>query len=190
MKKETIIKAISKIIDFKDIKIERIKHEEDDGFYDAWYVIADGNKYVFKKSKQLEIDVYLKVKHSSLSKFYGFINYYKNYYILIEYIDGENLNKANQESLKLVLDSLINIQDKYWDSKVNIGFSYQECYERVQNRKNYLFNSILEKVYDKFLEDFKNCIKTFVHFDLLPFNLIVGTSSSISQSTSIISSTS
>ena len=81
--------------------------------------------------------------------------------------------KANKENLVKVLDSLINIQKKYWNYTGVIGRTYEDNVQKINRRKQYLNDSLLEKVYDCFINEYLSCERTFVHDDFLPFNVVI-----------------
>lgn len=173
MKKETIIKIVNKIIHINNPIITRIKYEDYDGYYNVWKIEDINNKYILKQVKDIELDIYNKIKEDFLPKFYGNISYYNKKYMLIEYVEGKNLLKSERKDLILVLDKIINIQKKYWNSNIVVGKTFNDCFEKTKNRINYLNNEILEKTYNEFIYIYQNCNKTIIHEDLLPFNLII-----------------
>jgi hypothetical protein len=173
VKDKTLINIVKKITDTNNMKITRMKHEEDESYYNVWLVESNCDRYILKQSSLKEIDVYSKVESNFIPRYIGSTIYYNKQYILIGFLDGYNLMKTNKDELKVAIDSLISIQKKYLNSKLEIGLTYDECFEKVLNRKKYLFDYKLEKVYEFFINVFKDSIKTFVHFDLLPFNVIV-----------------
>ncbi len=173
MRKETIINAVNKIIKTKNPIVTRLKHEDSDNYYNVWKIEDNNKTYIFKQVNDIEADIYSKVKVSALPKCFGVIDYYNKKYILIEYIDGNNLMKADRDSLIKVLDAIISIQKLFWDKMINIGYKYEDCKNKVLNRKNYLYDEILEEAFDKFYNKFMTCARTLTHEDLLPFNVIV-----------------
>lgn len=173
MDKKLVKKILFKIFKTEDYSFERIKHEEDEEFYNVYLVEKGKYKYIFKKSSESEINVYKNISSECFPKLIQYIKYYNKLYILIEYIEGKNLMIANKEEMLRVIDSLIAIQNRYWNSNIVLTKNYESKLESVLNRRKYLFNQKLEKAYDRFVEVFKKINKTFCHDDLLPFNVIL-----------------
>ena len=179
MNEKTIIKAVKKIFKNDNIQVKRIKNEEDSGYYNVWKVIIEDKAYIFKRSTELEIKAYKSIKSDSIPQYYGYISYYGKLYILIEYIEGQNLMKANRTNLTKVLDALINLQKPYFQSNETIGLSFEECKKKILARKAYLNDAYLEAKYSEFYNFVLKCDKTLTHYDLLPFNVIVGESKTV-----------
>ena len=99
---------------------ERIKHFDDDDYYDVWRVQVDDKKYIIKKTKEFEADIYktiFKEGEKFVPEYFGkaYLDgnvLFENEYIMIENIEGENLNYCTREKLIKFLDALIFLQDK------------------------------------------------------------------------------
>ena len=91
--------------------ITAFKHEDDDSDYAVWK-IEDGNVIrVLKKTSKQELDIYdtfLSFAKLGVPRFYKSIEYDGELFILMEYLDGNNLQKCDRKSLTAVLDSLIS----------------------------------------------------------------------------------
>lgn len=173
MKNSTINKIINKIIKTNNPMIERIKYEDYDGYYNVWKIEDNEKKYILKQVKDIELDMYENIKSEIIPSYYGSTSYYNKKYMVIEFFEGQNLLKCEKGNLILVLDTLIKLQKTYWNKDIKIGKTLTYCFEKTQNRKNYLNNDILEKTYNEFLDIYLKCDKTIVHEDLLPFNLLI-----------------
>ena len=179
MKEKSIKSIVKKIVDEEILSIERRKYEDYEGYYNVWKVVSNNNSYILKQATIDELNNYNKLNSDSLPKLYGHTKYYNKTYILIQFINGINLNEATKENVIKVLDSLISIQERYWNHSGIIGISFEEKLSKVIKRKEYLCDEILEKAYDKFINIFTSCEITFVHDDLLPFNVIINNPLSI-----------
>lgn len=156
----------------------RIKNKEDGSFYNVWYVETINNKYIIKEAKQYESFIYsnlLKHIEKAVPKLYGVASYQNKEYLLIEYLEGEDLCKCKKESLIKVLDAVIYLQDKYWnnDELKDLGYTFEKSLESRVNRGKYLNDSLIEKYYNEFLNIYSKVPRTLCHDDLLPFNVIV-----------------
>lgn len=173
-----MINEILKLMNINNIKeIIQFNNYEDDSKYDVWKVITNTNMYVLKKAKKYELSIYnnfLNKLEYGVPKLYSSINYNNEDYILIEYIEGNVLNKCDRISLIKAVDTLIYIQDYYWEKSEydNIGFTYDKSIEGRIKRKEYLHDNELEKAYDIYLNIYSKLPKTLCHDDLLPFNVI------------------
>ena len=173
-----LINEIIKLININPNEIIQFKDFEDGNSYNVWKIITNDKTYVLKEVKNKEIDVYsnlLKNSFNVVPKLYKIIEYQDKKYILIEYIDGKELLRLNLNVLIKTIDSLIKLQESYWDNKeyINIGYNYEESLISRINRGKYLNNELLEKHYNIFLNIYSNIPKTLCHDDLLPFNVIV-----------------
>lgn len=161
-----------------NIAVTSFKSLEDGSDYNVWHIEANNERYVLKNAKNYEFEIYstffkdniLGVPNLITSTEYG-----NEKFILMEYIEGEDLCKCVRSSLKLALDALIGMQDKYWNNTTheNIGYTYQSSLESRINRGKYLGDEELEKAYQEFLSVYSKIPRTLCHDDLLPFNVIV-----------------
>jgi len=173
MNDRSIKNIIKKIINVEATNIERLRYEDNDGFYNVWKIKVNTGLYLLKKTSINELNNYLEIKSDNVPKLYGYIKYYNKIYILIEYIIGTNLTKSTRNNIIKTIDAIIHLQKQYWNSSAVIGIKFEEKIKSVKNRKEFLFDDILEKAYNKFIDLFLSCDKTIVHDDLLPFNVIV-----------------
>lgn len=157
--------------------ITAFKHEDDDSDYAVWK-IEDGNVIrVLKKTSKQELDIYdtfLSFAKLGVPHFYKSIEYDGELFILMEYLDGNNLQKCDRKSLTAVLDSLIYLQNMYWEKREleGIGHGFEASLPGRQKRGKYLNDAELEQAYEKYLQIYSNIPRTLCHDDLLPFNVI------------------
>lgn len=93
-------------------------------------------------------------------------------YLLMEYIPGHDLKKANREDLVLALEALIAMQSKHW-MHADPTNSYEKGLDSRNNRRGFLLEPHLEQAYDAYLAEFATMPRTLCHDDLLPFNVII-----------------
>ncbi len=157
--------------------ITAFKHEDDDSDYAVWK-IEDGNvTRVLKKTSKQELDIYdtfLSFAKLGVPRFYKSIEYDGELFILMEYLDGNNLQKCDRKSLTAVLDALIYLQNMYWEKREleAIGHGFEASLPGRQKRGKYLNDVELEQAYEKYLQVYSNISRTLCHDDLLPFNVI------------------
>lgn len=157
--------------------ITAFKHEDDDSDYAVWK-IEDGNVIrVLKKTSKQELDIYdtfLSFAKLGVPCFYKSIEYDGELFILMEYLDGNNLQKCDRKSLTAVLDALIYLQNMYWEKREleGIGHGFEASLPGRQKRGKYLNDAELEQAYEKYLQIYSNIPRTLCHDDLLPFNVI------------------
>lgn len=172
-----IIDRIEAVSIPKDATITQLKHEEDDEPYQVWRIDTDNTKYILKEAKGNESEIYqsiLAVLKESFPSLYQVITTEENTYLLMEYIEGENLCKCNRTKLTRALDALISLQQKTWEGQTfdHLENFYDKSLIQRQHRSKYLNDSLLEEAYEKFLSVYQSTSKALCHDDLLPFNII------------------
>lgn len=177
MELQKIIGLIDAVSIPKYAKITKLKNKEDNEPYQVWRIDVDNIKYILKEAKGREKEIYqsihLKVKES-IPILYQSITIEEKTYLLLEYIEGDDLCKCNRTKLKNALDALISLQQKTWESKeiAQFEYSFEESLVQRQTRGQYLNDILLEEAYKKFLRVFQSVPRTLCHDDLLPFNVI------------------
>ena len=157
--------------------ITQLRHEEDDEPYQVWRIDTDNAKYILKEAKGMEAEIHqliLDIAQEIVPALYQVINIEEKTYLLMEYIEGENLCNCNRAKLTHALDALIYLQRKTWE---NLPLAQsKDLFEndllRRQNRGKYLNDLLLEEAYGKFLKVYQCVPKTLCHDDLLPFNIL------------------
>lgn len=158
--------------------IQQLKHPEDDEPYQVWSIHTDRGSYILKEAKEYEAEIYQSIlsqlDENSTPAIYQTIASEENTYLLMEYIQGEDLCKCNRAKLTLALDALISLQRKTWENQTfaNVGYSFEKSLPSRQRRGEYLKDSILEEAYGKFLKVYQSVPRALCHDDLLPFNII------------------
>ncbi len=153
------------------------KHEEDDSDYAVWKIEEGGVTRVLKKAGKQELDVYdafLASAECGAPRFYKSVEYDGELFILMEYIEGHNLQKCDRESLTAVLDALIYLQNMYWEKRElqGIGYGFEVSLPERQKRGKYLNDAELERAYEWYLRIYSDIPQTLCHDDLLPFNVL------------------
>lgn len=177
MELQKIIALIDAVSIPKDAKITQLKNKEDGEPYQVWRIDVDNVKYILKEAKGREKEIYqsilFKLKESIPILYQG-ITIDEKTYLLLEYIEGEDLCKCNRTKLTNALDALISLQQKTWESKEIDQFedSFEKSLVQRQTRGQYLNDTLLEEAYKEFLRVFQSVPRTLCHDDLLPFNVI------------------
>lgn len=181
-------KILSKLKMFPSIdvlKINQVKHEDDNDNYDVYKVSYKNMNYIFKSASIQEIETYEKIliplNVPNTPKIYEIFKNDNEYYILMEFVEGENLCKANKERIISALDALIAIQKITWEdtSIANYGYNFALSLKSREKRKAYLKDSLLVEIYTRYLDIYKLLPRALTHDDLLPFNVIVNDRKSI-----------
>ena len=174
MELRKIIEQINAVSISPTARITQLKREEDDSFYQVWRIDTINSKYILKKAKEHEINIYHSILTSlktGIPAVYQIITNENESYLLMEYIEGEDLCKCNRKKLTNALDALISIQKETWETTVWES-TFDSALQQRQDRYKYLKDPLLEKAYEQFLQIFQSTPKALCHDDLLPFNII------------------
>ena len=179
MKKETIRKIVTSILN-KDINfdVDRFHYEETKGFYKNIYKIVTKRKiYVLKAAKGDEDTIYklLNNEVNSIPHYYGSYKYRNKVYTLVDFVNGKNAMKLDRKNLVKIIDSIIDVQNLFWNSNLTVGTSFADALGARENRLKHLPDE-LKAVYQKYIDCFKATPLTFSHEDLLPFNVLINKS--------------
>ena len=104
-----IIDRIEAVSIPKDATITQLKHEEDDEPYQVWRIDTNSTKYILKEAKGNEQELYSTVLATikvSVPALYQVITINEKAYLLLEYIEGEDLCRCNRVKLTHVFDFL------------------------------------------------------------------------------------
>ena len=172
-----IIDRIDAVSISKEATITQLKHEEDNEPYQVWRIDTHNTKYILKEAKGDEQELYATVLATvkiSVPALYQIITINEKTYLLLEYIEGEDLCRCNRTKLTHALDALISLQQQTWEMEAMacLEGSFEKSFLQCQNRGKYLNNPHLEIAYEKFLSMYQSIPKTLCHDDLLPFNVI------------------
>ena len=177
MKLKEIIDRIDVVSIPKDASITQLKHEEDNELYQVWIIDADNTKYILKEAKGNEQELYstvLATAKTSVPTLYQVITSNEKAYLLLEYIEGEDLCRCNRIKLTRTLDALISLQKQTWEMETTdyLEDVFDKSFIQRKKRGKYLNNTDLEIAYERFLSVYQSVPKTLCHDDLLPFNVI------------------
>ena len=153
------------------------RREEDGSDYSVWKIAEDGVTRVLKKTSKRENDIYdafLVSAECGAPGLYKSIEYDGELFLLMEYIEGHNLQKCDRKSLTAAMDALIYLQNMYWEKRQlqGIGHGFEASLPGRQKRGKYLNDTELEQAYERFLRIYREIPRTLCHDDLLPFNVI------------------
>jgi predicted Ser/Thr protein kinase len=175
----SILDQIDAVSISKEATLTQLKHEEDNEPYQVWKMDTHGAAYILKEAKGNEKEVYSSVLTASCScapALRQIVETEEKTYLLMDYIEGEDLCKCDRRKLQLALDALISLQEKTWEMEATGQWegSFHNGFLQRQNRGKYLHDPLLEQAYEKFLDVFLSVPRTLCHDDLLPFNIICG----------------
>ena len=182
--KKIIDKAIEKLKSMgifspcDEVKAEPFYAKEDGAAYNVWKMQGGGKRYVLKEGKNCEVEVYTAFLSKQLGCAPTLIACFEDdgkEYLVIEYVDGEDLCECDRERLQAALDVLIALQNAFWGAEeyASVGYTYEKDLASCMDRAKYLGDSQLESAYAEFLELYKSLPRTLCHDDLLPFNVLV-----------------
>ena len=178
MELKDIIKLIDAVPITEQAVITQLKHVEDDEPYQVWTIDTGIARYILKEAKKDEEETYrlilAELNGSGTPIIYQTIFAEEKIYLLMEYVDGENLCKCNRKKLTLALNALIFLQRKTWNdhSLAAYGYSFEKSLRSREHRGKYLNDLVLEEVYEKFMQMYSKVPRALCHDDLLPFNVI------------------
>lgn len=162
----------------QDPVVTQLKREENDELYQVWRIDSGDTSYILKEAGAQEAETYQSIlaelDENSVPALRQRVVADGKTYLLMEYIDGDNLCRCNRPKLTAALDALISLQQKTWDSRAlaEYGYSYEKSLRDRRTRENYLNDPLLEEVYEAFLAVYQTVPRALCHDDLLPFNII------------------
>lgn len=176
---DKILKTLDINATIKEISVKPFVSSEDGSDYNTWLLSYKDKRYVLKKAKNFETEIYanlLKNVSEGAPKYVADFSFDNEQYLIIEYIDGTDLCKCTRDSLIKAIDALIAIQEQYWNDTAhqNVGFSFDKSLKGRIKRGEYLGDTELEAAYSEFISLYSTLPRTLCHDDLLPFNVIVG----------------
>ena len=144
--------------------------------YDAFRV-QDRRTYVLKKSSEQECTVYETFLGSMgriAPRLYKSAEVEGETYLLLEYVPGEKLCKCTRPALTAALDTLIRLQDQYWERRdlESFGYGYPASLKDCQDRAACLNVPDLEAAYPVFLDLYASVPRTLCP-DLRPSNILM-----------------
>lgn len=156
-----------------------VRREEDGTVYDGvWLVTADGNRYILKRAKECEAEIYhnfFPEGRPYVPGLLGSVSGSDGDFLLLERIEGSNLQRCTLSGLEAAVDSLSLMQNEFWENQrlSHKGLSFEESFAQRKKRRDYLCSALLEKYYDEYLFLYERLPRTLCHDDLLPFNILV-----------------
>ncbi len=174
---EQILPQMNLPFDWQTAVITQFRHEEDGEPYQVWKIQTCKEAYILKEAKGYEAEVYTSLlPHlNSVPQVYQITVIEDTTYLLMEYVEGQDLRRCTRPALTLALDALIQIQQATWNNQAlaHIGYSFAESLPHRKKRGTYLQDAQLEAAYDRFLSLYVRLPRTLCHDDLLPFNVLV-----------------
>ncbi len=157
--------------------ISQFCREEDGTPYDVWKIETDSIVAVLKKGSPEEratYEAFFPRGGCGTPKIYGFAEHNGETYMLMEFFEGETMSRCTREKLILALDTLIQMQKKFWGNTdfAGAGWTFEKRHAARINRLPYMED--LADIYSAYLEADKTVPRTLCNDDLLPFNVLVG----------------
>lgn len=178
MELRDIINLIDAVPVTEQAVVTQLKHVEDDEPYQVWTIDTGTARYILKEAKEYEAETYRlilsELNDDCTPAIYQMISAGEKIYLLMEYIDGENLCHCSRAKLTLALDALISLQRKTWNNRslVDYGYSFEKSLHGREQRGKYLNDPLLEEAYEKFMRMYRTVPRALCHDDLLPFNVL------------------
>lgn len=154
---------------------EQYGEDESDVRHYNVYVLstASGNK-ILKKAERREVlnyEKYLIDCSFSVPGYYGKYEDGTNIWILIEYVEGNDLRDMTDEIALAAADSIANIQNTFWNHQDNERFEVYK--QRIDKRFHYIKDvPIIGEAYRVFMKRQLSCPRTMSNGDFLEFNAI------------------
>lgn len=165
---DNTIESISRIC-------ERYGEEESDvRKYDVYKVKTHDDVIIIKKACEREYsnyEKYLSKKDFNVPEYYGKYAYEEGLWIILEYIEGDDLRDMTDDLAKAAAESLASIQNVYWNCPDTERFD--TYIERIEKRYSFIKGKeAIEKAYKVFLDRQQTCPRTMSHGDCFAFNAI------------------
>ena len=113
-----IEKVLKKMNLLDNAEITPFINAEDGEAYQVWQINTDGKRYVLKKAKGYESQLYKTVLSDlerAVPRLVAMTDCEGETFILTEFVDGDDLRLADREKIRDTIDALIYLQDKFWD---------------------------------------------------------------------------
>lgn len=158
------------------VSARRFCAEEDGTPYNVWRIDTPQGAYVLKKTSPEERRVYeafFTKEDTFVPAVYGYAEYEGELYMLMEYIDGQSMCNCTRKQLTLTLDSLIAMQERFWNdtAHADIGYGFSASWPNRKKRLQYMGD--LARAYSAYLEEFRTIPRTLCNDDMLPINVLV-----------------
>lgn len=176
---KSILREIKPVLS-EEIQIEQF-HDDGEGVdraYNVYKITAGKDVYILKKSEDNELEVYEKFllnKNLPVPNLEGWTSIDNTKWILIEYIEGQDLRNFNESMAYGCAESLAKILNTYWqesDFEENKPDNrFERYWTRINKRAQCLKNETkLASAYKFFLDRQLVCPRTLCNGDFLQFN--------------------
>lgn len=178
MELKEILKRIDAVPVTEETAVEQLKHVEDGEPYQVWKLETGTSAYILKEAKEYEAEIYGAIlaglDTDCVPAILQTLPDGDRTYLLMEYVQGEDLCRCDRARLTLALDALISLQRPTWESGslAALGYSFEESLRSRETRGRYLLEPLLEEAYAKFMRMYRAVPRALCHDDLLPFNVI------------------
>lgn len=180
MKKSDLIRILEKMgFPVTPDKIHPFLNQEDGEHYNVWKIDVGNKPLVLKQAKGHETDTYrtfFSQKYDYVPELIRVFETGEYAYLLMEYIDGDDLRICSRDKLVSALDAIIRMQRNWWQADIagdSCGYDFEQSLANRKNRLTYLNDPQLEKVYSDYLLAYHALPRTLCHDDLLPFNILI-----------------
>lgn len=178
------------------LTVEAFIDEELDKTYNTYLLTSSyNNKFIMKKSDNLqEKQVY---KYAFTNDKFNVPIYYGDIeqntedsmeiYMLLQYIEGEDLRKATLKQLRNAVIELAKIHRHFLETRLEVKVEYDfdrklsnilKRDEKALSKKESLMFNKFYRVYQMYVERCKQAPKTLINDDLLPINILANETSS------------
>ncbi len=142
--------------------------------YDTYKIYDSGEAKIIKKVELREYNNYLrylKGKDLNVPKLLGSDTEEKDFWIMLENVEGQDLRDMTDELACAAADSISTIQNQYWGSEDVDRF--EEYLERIHRRYECIKDNLqIAPAYKLFMERQETCPRTLSNGDFLQFNAI------------------
>lgn len=151
--------------------------------YDVYRIRADGQSYVLKKSDSAEVGIYrdfLAGRGFRTPAYYGSGEYDGKIWLLMEYIEGEDLREFTREMAYGCADSITAVMNAYWQKDAReferrkLDQRFEKYWKRINRRAECLEGEPeLLRAYSIFIQRQLVCPRTLCNGDFLQYNAIL-----------------
>lgn len=150
--------------------------------YDVYKIMSNGETYVLKKSDGAEVAVYrdfLAGYGFKVPEYLGSGQFDGKTWLLMEYIEGEDLREFTGEMAYGCADSITAVMNAYWQRDEQEFVSkkrdkrFEKYWKRINKRAKCLEEEpLLRQAYSVFLQRQLTCPRTLCNGDFLQYNAI------------------
>lgn len=184
---EKILEILSHITSDEIKSIYRIceRYGEDEGdvrYYDAYEIETVSGSKILKKTNEREVfnyESYLADKEFAVPSYYGKRVEQEDVWILIEDVSGDDLRDMTDELAVLAAESLVEIQNYYWQqneeefARKKWDDRFEVYWKRILKRAaSVVDHPRLRKAYQLFLDRQLTAPRTLSNGDFLQYNVL------------------